>query len=78
MTDNDRELKYIEIKVVAIEMVNAFDQANPNHVLDDFLKNIGSQGQILKNRVEKLRGVLNKYEQLTILSTEQVKKQTVG
>ncbi len=51
----------------ANDVVNAFDQANTNHAVEQ----LGSRGEILKTRIEELRGIVNRRGQRTILSKEQ-------
>lgn len=55
--------KLIEL---AVDVVDAFDQANTNKMVE-----IGPYGSTLKGAVEKLRELLNKDKQRTILSKEQ-------
>lgn len=50
----------------AVDVVDMFDQANTNKMLE-----IGYRGSYLKKAIEELRAILNQHTQLTILSREQ-------
>ena len=52
----------------AEDVVDMFDQANTNHAVE----RLGSRGEILKEYIEKLREVVNRRGQRTMLSKEQV------
>ena len=51
----------------AVNVVDMFDQANTNQKVEK----LGSRGEILKEAVERLRGIVNKDAQRTILSRDQ-------
>ncbi len=51
----------------AKDVVDAFDQANTNRAVEQ----LGSRGEILKTHIEKLREIVNRRGQRTILSKEE-------